>query len=93
VAPQTHGAATTIRTGLASGWPVAASRAARSSAARTKIGLHAAEGKVHVHDLHATILSLLGLDYRKLTYFFQGRDFRLTDVGGGNDLAARLIKA
>ena len=57
-----------------------------------EIGLHAAEDKVHVHDLHAIILRLLGLDHRKLTYFFQGRDFRLTDVGGGNNLAARLTK-
>jgi hypothetical protein len=35
---------------------------------------------VHVHDLHATILHLLGLDHKKLTFRFQGRDFRLTDV-------------
>ena len=35
-----------------------------------------------VHDLHATILHLLGLDHTKLTYRFQGRDFRLTDVAG-----------
>jgi hypothetical protein len=55
-----------------------------------EIGLHAAEDKVHVHDLHATILTLLGLDHQKLTYLFQGRDFRLTDVGGQNNLAARL---
>jgi uncharacterized protein (DUF1501 family) len=39
-------------------------------------------GKVHVHDLHATILHLLGFDHTKLTYRFQGRDFRLTDVHG-----------
>src|SRR5262249_21226066 len=58
--------------------------------ATDEIGLHAAEDKVHVHDLHATILTLLGLDYQKLTYFFQGRDFRLTDVGGKNNLAPRL---
>jgi len=37
---------------------------------------------VHVHDLHATILHLLGFDHTKLTYRFQGRDFRLTDVHG-----------
>jgi arylsulfatase A-like enzyme len=37
---------------------------------------------VHVHDLQATILHLLGIDHRKLTYRFQGRDFRLTDVHG-----------
>jgi hypothetical protein len=38
--------------------------------------------RVHVHDLHATILHLLGFDHTKLTYRFQGRDFRLTDVSG-----------
>jgi Protein of unknown function (DUF1501) len=38
--------------------------------------------KVHMHDLHATILYLLGLDHEKLTYRFDGRDFRLTDVHG-----------
>ena len=54
------------------------------------IGLRAQEDKVHMHDLHATILSLLGLDHEQLTYFFQGRDFRLTDVGGGNNLAGRI---
>jgi len=37
---------------------------------------------VHVHDLHATILHLLGLDHEKLTYRYSGRDFRLTDVHG-----------
>jgi hypothetical protein len=45
-------------------------------------GFYAAEKKVHVHDLHATILHLFGLDHTKLTYRFQGRDFRLTDVHG-----------
>jgi hypothetical protein len=37
---------------------------------------------VHVHDLHATLLHLVGLDHERLTYRFQGRDFRLTDVHG-----------
>jgi hypothetical protein len=37
---------------------------------------------VHIHDLQATILHLLGLEHTRLTYRFQGRDFRLTDVGG-----------
>ncbi len=37
---------------------------------------------MHVHDLHATMLHLLGIDHTKLTYQFQGRDFRLTDVRG-----------
>ena len=61
--------------------------------ATDELGYRAVQDKVHVHDLHATMLSLLGLDHRKLTYFFQGRDFRLTDVGGDNDLAPRLIGA
>ena len=45
-------------------------------------GLRAAEGKVHVHDLHATILHLLGLDHEALTFSHNGRDERLTDVAG-----------
>ena len=45
-------------------------------------GYYAAENKVHVHDLHATILHLLGLDHERLTYRYGGRDFRLTDVHG-----------
>ncbi len=45
-------------------------------------GYHAVEDKVHVHDLHATMLHLLGMDHKKLTYRFSGRDMRLTDVHG-----------
>ncbi|MDB6123038.1 MAG: hypothetical protein JWQ71_2031 [Pedosphaera sp.] len=45
-------------------------------------GFNAVKDKVHVHDLNATILHLLGFDHTKLTYRFQGRDFRLTDVHG-----------
>lgn len=45
-------------------------------------GYYAAENKMHVHDLHATILHLLGLDHEQLTYRYAGRDFRLTDVAG-----------
>jgi len=45
-------------------------------------GFYAVENKVHVHDLHATLLHLFGVDHHKLTYRFQGRDFRLTDVHG-----------
>jgi hypothetical protein len=45
-------------------------------------GFQAVENKVHVHDLHATILYLLGFDHEKLTYRYAGRDFRLTDVHG-----------
>jgi hypothetical protein len=46
------------------------------------VGLRAIENKVHVHDLHATILHLLGFHHEQLTYFNNGRDERLTDVGG-----------
>ena len=42
----------------------------------------AEQNPVHVHDLHATILRLLGFDHKKLTYRYAGRDFRLTDVYG-----------
>ncbi len=45
-------------------------------------GYYAAENRLHIHDLHATILHLLGLDHERLTYRFAGRDFRLTDVSG-----------
>jgi Protein of unknown function (DUF1501) len=47
-----------------------------------EFGFNAVEDRVHVHDLHATLLYLLGFDHTKLTYRFQGRDFRLTDVSG-----------
>lgn len=47
-----------------------------------EIGYEAVENKVHVHDLHATVLHLLGLDHENLTYRYSGRDFRLTDVHG-----------
>lgn len=46
------------------------------------LGYHASEDIVHVHDLHATMLRLLGIDHKRLTYRYQGRDFRLTDVAG-----------
>ncbi len=50
--------------------------------ATDELGYHITEDPVHVHDLQATILYLLGRDHRELTYRFQGRDFRLTDVSG-----------
>jgi hypothetical protein len=50
--------------------------------ATDEFGYYAAENKMHVHDLHATILHLLGLDHERLTYRYAGRDFRLTDVAG-----------
>ncbi|HXJ61700.1 MAG TPA: DUF1501 domain-containing protein [Verrucomicrobiae bacterium] len=54
-----------------------------------ELGFNAVEDRAHVHDLHATILYLLGLDHLKLTFRFQGRDFRLTDVQG--DLLTKLL--
>ena len=50
--------------------------------ATDELGMHAVDDRVHVHDLHATILHLLGLDHQRLTYRYSGRDFRLTDVYG-----------
>ena len=50
--------------------------------ATDEVGMHAVENRVHVHDLHATILHLLGIDHERLTYRYSGRDFRLTDVKG-----------
>jgi len=47
-----------------------------------EFGFHITRDKVHVHDLHATIMHLLGFDHEKLTFRFQGRDYRLTDVHG-----------
>jgi uncharacterized protein (DUF1501 family) len=50
--------------------------------ATDEVGFKAVENRVSVNDLHATILHLLGMDHRRLTYRFNGRDFRLTDVAG-----------
>ena len=50
--------------------------------ATDEIGYHAVEDRMHVHDFHATVLHLLGIDHEKLTYHYSGRDFRLTDVAG-----------
>jgi hypothetical protein len=50
--------------------------------ATDELGYHAVEDPIHVHDLHATMLHLLGIDHKRLTIRFQGRDFRLTDVHG-----------
>ena len=57
-------------------------KAGHSHGATDEIGYSVVEGGVHVHDLHATILHLLGIDHEQLTYRSQGRDFRLTDVHG-----------
>ena len=52
-------------------------------------GYHAVEDRMHIHDLHATILHLMGLDHERLTYRYSGRDFRLTDVAG--NVATKII--
>jgi uncharacterized protein (DUF1501 family) len=53
-----------------------------SFGATDNFGMRAMENRVHVHDLHATVLHLMGLDHEKLTYRYSGRDYRLTDVSG-----------
>lgn len=57
-------------------------KAGHAIGATDEFGHKAVENKVHMHDLHATILYLLGLDHERLTYRYSGRDFRLTDVHG-----------
>jgi hypothetical protein len=57
-------------------------RAGTSYGATDEFGHQAVENKVHMHDMHATLLHLLGLDHRRLTYSHAGRQFRLTDVHG-----------
>ncbi len=68
-------------------------RGGKAIGATDELGFRAVEDKVHVHDLHATMLSLLGLDHERLTVLFEGRMRRLTDVGGQNNLAERLTRA
>jgi uncharacterized protein (DUF1501 family) len=50
--------------------------------ATDEYGYYAIQDRVHIHDLHATLLHLMGLDHERLTYRYSGRDFRLTDVHG-----------
>ena len=57
-------------------------RGGQTIGATDELGFYAVEDRVHVHDLQATVLHLLGLDHKRLTFRFQGRDFRLTDVAG-----------
>jgi uncharacterized protein (DUF1501 family) len=59
--------------------------------ATDEFGFRAVHDRVHINDLHATILKLLGLDHEKLTFLFQGREQRLTDVGGNHEFADRLL--
>lgn len=53
-----------------------------SYGATDEFGYRSVENRVHVHDLHATMLHLMGIDHERLTYHYGGRDFRLTDVSG-----------
>jgi uncharacterized protein (DUF1501 family) len=55
-----------------------------------EFGFRAEQDRIHINDLHATILKLLGLDHLRLTYLFEGREQRLTDVGGDHEFAERL---
>jgi hypothetical protein len=57
-------------------------RGGQAYGATDEFGFAAAEQRLHVHDLHATILHLMGIDHTRLTYRYSGRDFRLTDVSG-----------
>lgn len=57
-------------------------RPGQTIGATDDVGFHITEDPIHVHDVHATILHLLGIDHTKLTFKHQGRDFRLTDVAG-----------
>ena len=53
-----------------------------SHGATDALGYNAVKDRVHINDLHATMLHLLGIDHERLTHRFQGRDFRLTDIAG-----------
>lgn len=65
----------------------------KSIGATDDFGFNAVEDRVHVNDLHATMLGLMGIDHEDLSYYFEGRDHRLTDVGGLNNLAERLVRS
>ena len=62
--------------------PVAGTKPGWSYGVTDDIGYQPVQDGLHVHDLHATLLHLLGLDHERVTVRFQGRDFRLTDVHG-----------
>src|SRR5207245_10698993 len=64
-------------------------KAGANIGATDEFGFSPVEDRVHVHDLHATILHLLGIDHKRLTFRFQGRDFRLTDVYG--EVVSKLL--
>jgi uncharacterized protein (DUF1501 family) len=53
-----------------------------SYGATDELGMTAVDGRMHINDLHATLLALMGIDHEQLTYRYEGRDFRLTNVAG-----------
>jgi hypothetical protein len=63
----------------------------RALGATDDFGVNAVDMKVSAHDVNATILRMLGLDHERLTYFYQGRDQRLTDVHGENEFTTKLL--
>ena len=66
-------------------------RGGRALGATDEFGVRASEMRVDAHDLNATILRLMGMNHRQLTYFYQGRDMRLTDVNGDGEFSAKLL--
>lgn len=60
--------------------------------ATDELGLRAVDSPFDTHDVNATILRLLGVDHTKLTYFYQSRDQRLTDVHGEHEFTTRLLQ-
>ena len=74
--------ATIIRRRSRCGWPAGGIKPGLTYGATDDLGFHVATNPVHVHDLQATILHLLGFDHERLTFQHAGRDFRLTDVHG-----------
>ena len=79
---QSEPAATTTSRASACSWPGGGIKPGASYGATDELGYNAVEDIVPVHDLHATMLHLLGIDHLRLTRRYQGRDFRLTDVHG-----------
>ena len=75
-------AANITRSASRCGWPEGGIKGGMTYGQTDEFGWHAVEDRVHVHDLHATILHQMGLDHEKLTYRHAGRDYRLTDVSG-----------
>ncbi len=75
-------AATTTPPPLPACWPARESKGERPTAQTDEHGIQIVANPVHVHDYHATILHVMGIDHEHLTYRYAGRDFRLTDVHG-----------